>query len=252
MRSFLYKVLPVFLCLALLLCARNVSGQVTIRGTVYNMYRTRPLDAVSVVSTSGRGTTTDSNGNYSIIVNLTDSIYFSYLGRSTQKFAVSEINRFAGFDIALHVNPTELNEVRVAPRNYHMDSLRNREEYEKVFDYKKPGFSLTSPNSGLGVGVDLDALINMFKFRQTRRMLAFQRRLEEEEQDKFIDHRFNRSIVKKITHLDDDEIDSFMVKFRPSYEFTKSSTDYVFYDYIKLAAKEFRAIKIRDLELKKD
>ncbi|PWT79209.1 MAG: hypothetical protein C5B59_00060 [Bacteroidetes bacterium] len=204
------------------------------------------------MSTSGHGTTTDSNGNYIIVVNLTDSIYFSYLGRSTQKFAVSEINRYAGFDIALHVNPTELNEVRVAPRDYHLDSLRNRQEYQKVFDYKKPGFELTSPNSGLGVGVDLDAIIGMFQFKKNRRMLAFQRRLEDEERDKFIDHRFNRSIVKKITHFDDDEVDSFMVKFRPSYEFTKTSTDYVFYDYIKLAAKQFRAIKIRDLELKKD
>lgn len=252
MRSFIYRILPVFIFLALLISAAKVSGQVTVRGTVYNMYRTRPLDAVSVMSTSGRGTITDSNGNYSIVVNQNDSIYFSYLGRSTQKFAVREINHFVGFDIALHVNPTELNEVRIAPRDYHLDSLRNRQEYEKVFDYKKPGFAITSPNSGLGVGVDLDALINMFKFNKTRRMLAFQRRLEEEEQDKFIDHRFNRSIVKKITHLDDDEIDSFMVKFRPSYEFTKTATDYVFYDYIKLAAKEYRAIKIRDLELKKD
>ena len=48
--------------------------QVTVRGTVFNMYRTRPLEAVSVVSTSGKGTTTDSNGNYFLVVNLQDSI----------------------------------------------------------------------------------------------------------------------------------------------------------------------------------
>src|ERR1700679_3276535 len=44
-------------------------GQVTIHGTVYNMYRTKPLDGVSVIANTGHGTATDSNGNYVITVN---------------------------------------------------------------------------------------------------------------------------------------------------------------------------------------
>jgi hypothetical protein len=215
--------------------------EVTIRGTVFNMYRTHPLEAVSVISNTGRGTTTDANGNYSIRVNEKDSLSFSYLGRATQMFAVSEMNHTTGFDIALHVNVTELSEVRVAPRDYHMDSLQNRIDYEKSFNYRKPGFKLTDPSSGgLGVGVDLDALINMLKFRQIRRSLAFRERLEEDEQDKFVDHRFNRSLIKRITGLDGDLLDSFMLAYRPSYLFAKSATDYDFLDYIKLADQEFQ------------
>ena len=102
----------------LVFLAVQASGQeVTIRGTVFNMYRTHPLEAVSVVSVSGRGTITDANGNYSIRVNQNDSLSFSYLGRATQFFAVNEMNLTTGFDIALHVSATELSEVRVAPRN---------------------------------------------------------------------------------------------------------------------------------------
>jgi CarboxypepD_reg-like domain len=249
------KLLPAFQGILLLLCLlfarQDVSGQITIRGTVYNMYRTKPLDAVSVVSTSGKGTVTDSNGNYILVVDPEDSISFSYLGRSTVKYPVNSINPAVGFDIALHVNPTELKEVRVAPRDYHMDSLHNREEYERVFDFKKPGFELTSPSSGSGVGLDLDALINMFRFNRTRRMLAFQRRLIEEEQDKFIDHRFTRGLVKKITHLDGEQLDSFMVRFRPSYDFTRISTDYEFQEYIKLAYDQYREGKRMGGELRK-
>jgi len=241
----------ILVLLCLLLAVNHVSGQVTIRGTVYNMYRTKPLDAVSVMSTSGKGTTTDSNGNYILVVNPDDSISFSYLGRSTVKYPVSSINPATGFDIALHVNPTELKEVRVAPRDYHLDSLRNRQEYERVFDFRKPGFALTSPTSGSGVGIDLDALINMFRFDRNRRMLAFQRRLIEEEQDKFIDHRFTRGLVKKITHLDGDLIDTFMVRFRPSYEFTQASTDYEFQEYIKLAYNQFKEGKRKGGELRR-
>jgi hypothetical protein len=220
------------------------------------MYRTRPLDAVSVISTSGRGTATDSNGNYIIVVNPGDSIYFSYLGRATMKYPVTGINTFTNFDIALHVDPLELKEVRVMPRNYHMDSLQNRKDYARIFDFKKPGFKINDARNagvGLGVGVDLDELINVFRFGRTRRILSFQRRLVEEEEDKFIDHRFSHYIVKKITHLGDEEIDTFMLKFRPSYEFCKLANDYDFLDYIKLAYDQYkRSRQARQREMKKE
>ncbi|HEX3767735.1 MAG TPA: hypothetical protein VHT72_05125, partial [Puia sp.] len=89
-------------------------------------------------------------------------------------------------------------------------------------------------------GLDLDALINMFNFKKNRRMLAFQKRLVEDEHDKFVDHRFTRYIVKKITGLTVDAEDSFMFRYRPSYEFTKVATDYEFFDYIKLAYQDYK------------
>ena len=88
-------------------------------------------------------------------------------------------------------------------------------------------------------GLDLDQIINMFRFKRNRRLLAFQERLIEDEHDKFISHRFTRYIVKKITGLSGDSLDNFMIRFRPSYEFTKIATDYEFYDYIKLAYQDY-------------
>jgi hypothetical protein len=202
------------------------------------MYKTRPLDGVSVICNCGRGTTTDSNGNYAIRVDLSDSIRFSYLGRGTQMFPVSAMNSATGFDIALHVKPTELAEVRVAPRNYRMDSLQNRKDYEKIFNYQKPGLGITEgPN---GAGLDLDELINVFRFKRNRRLAAFQARLVEDEQDKFINHRFTRYTVKKITGLNGDSLDAFMYRYRPSFQFTKTASDYEFYDYIKLAYQDYQ------------
>ena len=241
MSHFTLKLLLLVLFCSLLAGGKVLGQGVTIRGTVYNMYRTRPLDAVSVISTSGKGTTTDSTGYYSITVQPEDSIWFSYLGRATAKYAVRSINSFNGFDIALHVDPLELKEVRVMPQNYRMDSLKNRQDYEKYFDFKKPGFKITDASSGLGAGVDLDELINVFRFQRTKRLLAFQHRLIDEEQDKFVDHRFSKYVVKKITHISNpDELDSFMVKYRPSYDFCKRASDYDFDDYIKLAYQQHK------------
>ena len=231
-----YGVLLFFLLPAL----TGTAQEITVHGTVFNMYKTRPLEAVSVLAHSGRGTTTDANGNYYLRVSIDDSISFSYLGKATQMFPVRDMNQTTGFDIALHVNATELAEVRVAPKNYHMDSLQNRKDYEKIFNYKKPGFELTEPGQGTGVGVDLDALINMFRYKQKRRTLAFQERLIEDEQDAFVAHRFSRYIVKQITKLDGDDLDSFMVAYKPSYNFAKTASDYDFFDYIKLAYGEYQ------------
>lgn len=245
------KLLPLVVLLLALTAGDRVWGQVTVHGTVYNMYRTRPLDRVSVISTSGRGTITDSSGNYQITVPDNDSIWFSYLGRATTKYPVRQINTLSNFDIALHVEATELKEVNVMPRSYHMDSLQNRKDYEKYFDFKKPNpFTLADGSSGLGMGAgfDLDQIIRYFQFNRTRRLLAFQKRLVEDEEDKYVDHRFNPSIVLRVTHLQGDELDSFMTKYRPSYEFCKRATDYDLLEYTKLAFEEYQ----RELKDRKD
>lgn len=235
-----------------IVCIGNtVRAQVTVHGTIYNMYRTRPLDRVSVMSTSGRGTITDSTGNYEITVAYTDSIFFSYLGRATVKYPVKDINSQSGFDIALHVDPTELKEVRVMPRSYHDDSLQNRKDYEKYFNFKKPNpFTVTDGSAGLGMGAgfDLDQIIRYFQFDRTRRLKAFQSRLLEDEEDQYVDHRFNPSMVLKVTHLQGDELDSFMVKYRPSYSFCKRATDYDLLEYTKLAFSEYQ----KDLRERKE
>jgi hypothetical protein len=237
-RFYAYFRITIFL-FSLAFYTAGADAQVVIHGTVYNMYKTRPLEAVSVLCSCGSGTITDANGNYLIRVNDNDSLRFSYLGRATQYFPVTMMNPTTGFDIALHVNPTELAEVRVAPKNYYLDSLQNRKDYEKIFNYKKPGLEITEGANG-NAGLDLDALINMFNFKKNRRMLAFQKRLVEDEHDKFVDHRFTRYIVKKITGLTGDAADSFMFRYRPSYEFTKVATDYEFFDYIKLAYQDYK------------
>ena len=71
-------------------------------------------------------------------------------------------------------------------------------------------------------------------------MLAFQKRLLLEEQDKAVQHRFSKALVRRLTGLSGDELDSFMVVFRPSFRFTQSSGDYEFQLYIKDSYARFR------------
>lgn len=210
------------------------SSQIRVTGRVYDISKFRPLDAVSILTTSGTGTTSDSLGRYSIVVRETDSIWFSYLNKPTPKYPVKSIQNPDNFEISLHVFSNDLKEVRVMPRNYRLDSIRNREDYAKAFNYNKPGIgSSLNVGPGGGVGLDLDEFIRMFQFRRNKRMLAFQNRLLEEEEDRYIDHRFSRALVIKLTGLRGEELNNYMKIYRPTLEFVETSTDYEFQDYIK-------------------
>lgn len=231
--------IPVFIAFLLLAAAPGAQAQnYIIRGVVYDSSRNYPLEAVSVLSTSGRGTVTNSEGVYEIEVSEKDSIWFSYLNKPTVKFPVLKIANTNGFDIALHINIPTLKEVRIRPRNYRQDSIQNRVDYAKIFNYQKP--KLKPSVTGMGVGFDLDEIINMFRFRRNKSMASFQKRLLLEEQDKFIDHRFNKALVRRLTLLDGKELDSFMLLYRPSYTFTKMAGDYEFQYYIKTALFRFK------------
>jgi hypothetical protein len=222
-------------------------GQFKVKGTVYDSSRIYPLEAVTVLSTAGKGTFTNGMGNYEIDVGEKDSIWFSYLGKPTIKFPVLKMNDPLHFDIALHINVTVLKGVTVMPRNYRLDSIQNRRDYAKVFDYEKPKLRPTMGGGagGVGVGFDLDELIRMFQFRKNRNMLKFQERLIDQEHDKFIDHRFNKQLVRRLTNLTNENLDSFMVMYRPTYQFTLLASDYEFQSYIKRCYEYFRAAEAR-------
>lgn len=237
-----HKKFRMFLGTALLLFYFGAaSGQVRVSGRVFDVSKYRPLDAVSVLTNSGSGTTSDSLGRFSIIVNETDSIWFSYLNRPTPKYAVKNILNTENFEISLHVVSTELKEVKVSPPDYRLDSIQNRLDYARAFNFQKPGIgsSLNVGPSG-GVGLDLDEFIQIFQFRKNRRMLAFRNRLLQEEEDRYIDHRFNRALIIKLTGLRGELLNIFIKTYRPTIEFVDNSTDYELQDYIKKCYSHFQ------------
>ncbi len=218
------------LFVVLVLLAGITKAQVrTVYGTVYERSARYGLSGVSVMSTSGAGTITDSLGRYSIKLPLTDSISFSYLGKATMKIPVKEAPLGRAFDMSLHVDVTTLPTVEIQEkrRSYQLDSIANREEYRKVFDYSPEYIS----SAGGGVGVNLDALFSM---RKIKRMEAFREHLITIEHDKYVDYRFNKTLIQKLTGLQSPVLDSFMVQYRPTYEMLQSfETEYEYYKYIR-------------------
>ena len=228
-------------------------AQLNLSGTVYDSTKINLVEGVRVVSTGGLFTITDSMGRYNLMVSEKDSVSFVFRNKPTQKFVVKDIPDPSHFNISLHVTVkgkyTTLKEVIIRTRSYRQDSLENRQTYADVFDYKKPGLS-TSIVPGGGVGADLDELINIFRFKRNRRLKAFQNRLEMQENEKYLDYRFNKNFVRRITQLKGPELDTFIVRYRPTYEFVISSDEQTFKQYILNCSYDFKMYLLKEGGLK--
>ena len=200
----------------------NVRAQrVSISGNVYDISGRRPIESVLVYSSDNRAVT-DSLGHYQILVKAKDSIWFSLFGKHTQKYTIDTIEDLQHFNIMIHVTGYDLPEVRVRNSYYKIDSIQNRIDYAKFFNYSAPGLKLSNnqnlfgPN-GLTIGFDLDEIINMFRVKRNRNLQFLQNRLITQEQEKYINYRFTKRFVQKLTHLESPELEKFMEYCRPDY-----------------------------------
>ncbi len=232
-----------FYCVVCILIQNANAQNVKLSGTVYDYFNKKPLDAVTVQTSTGSKTITDSIGKFVIMVSKEDSVWFSYLSKNTQKYPVDTISDLSNFEVALYVAANWLPAVKVRNSNYTFDSLQNRLEYAKVFNFRKPGLKLSSPSpssyvpGSVTAGLDLDELINIFRFKRNRQLLSMQERLIEEEQDKYINHRFTKYLVHKLTPLSGYELDSFMAIIKPSYELLQTMNDIELGYYIQQCYK---------------
>lgn len=232
----------IFLAFLLLLCKVGFAQQY-ISGAVYDSSKTNLIPGVKVISTTGLFTFTDSLGKYLLQVNDKDSIAFIYRNKPTIKFAVKNILNPWQFDISLKINYkakySTLQNVVVYSKSYRQDSLENRATYADIFNFRKPTIE-TGIGPGGTAGVDINELINIFRFKRNKRIKAFQNRLEAQEQEKYVSYRFNKTLVKRITNLKDELLDDFLVNYRPSYEFVANATEIEFNQYILDASYEYK------------
>ncbi len=212
----------VLLFLSLSFVAKLNAQTTTVSGVVYDISGRRPIESVVVNSNNNRAIT-DSLGRYIITVKSKDSLWFSLFGKNTQKYPIDTVTDPHNFNIMIHVAGYDLPEVRVRNSYYKLDSIQNRIDYAKYFNYQPPGLKLSNNQqlfgpAGLTVGFDLDEIINMFRFHRNRNLQFLQNRLLSQERDKYVDYRFTKRFVQKLTHLEGEPLLKFMAYCRPSYD----------------------------------
>ena len=217
---------------------------IPVSGVVYDISGRRPIEAVIVYSNSNYAFT-DSLGRYLIYAKAKDSLWFSLFGKTTHKYPIDTIEDLHNFNVMIHVTGFDLPEVRVRNSYYKFDSIQNRIDYAKYFNYRAPGIRLSGGqqlfgSSGLTVGFDLDEIINMFRVKRNRNLQFLQKRLISQEQEKYVGYRFTKRFVIKLTHLEGEQLDRFMNFCRPSYEVLGLLNDLELGYYIQKKFEEFK------------
>src|ERR1700761_1225221 len=202
-----------------------------LRGTVIDRDNRMPI-ANALVTLGSNHTYTDSFGQFSIDNSGGDSLTVSHMAFKTYKTVVSEA--MANLRIALEPTTIGLEAVNIRAHRseeFKKDSIANRQFYDKQFNYTGPkvmdAFTGNAYNRPPGELVSINPLLLVealtkkstpeYKFRQT---------LLRDEQQQYIDQKFNRGTVSRITQLKGDTLAAFLVKYRPTYKFIKKATDY--------------------------
>ena len=122
---------------------------------------------------------------------------------------------------------------------YKRDSMENRLNYSKIFGRENPTIR-SNYELGGAAGFDLNELIGIFQFKKNKQNLAFQNRLMDEEQDRYVDYRFNSKLITRITGLAGDTLIRYKKLYKPSYYFVANSTLTEFYSYILNTSYAFK------------
>ncbi|MEI9955660.1 MAG: hypothetical protein WDM90_04965 [Ferruginibacter sp.] len=69
--------------------------------------------------------------------------------------------------------------------------------------------------------------------------------MEAEEQEKYVTYRFNKTLVRKLTHFEGDQLDKFMVRYRPTYEFVSQADEVILNQYILNCSYKFKIELLR-------
>ena len=229
------------------LISKTKAQNTIVSGVVYDISGRRPIESVIVFSNNNHAFT-DSLGRYSIVVKAKDSIWFSLFGKNTHKYPLDTVEDLRNFNVMIDVAGFDLPEVRVRNSYYRLDSIQNRMEYAQFFNYHPPGIKLGGGNqqlfgpNGLTIGLDLDEIINMFRVKRNRNLQFLQTRLLKQEQEKYVEYRFTKRFVIKLTHLEGEELNRFMSYCRPSYEVLGLLNDLELGYYIEKKYQAFKAL----------
>lgn len=221
------------------ICQQHTSAQVRLSGMVADQETKTGLPFVSIVNKrTMTGTLSSESGRYYIEALPGDTIEFSMLSYAQRQVVAPGMSTTQ--DIYLQRRLFELQGVNVKGINHTKDSLATRQEYGRYFNYKKPGAMdvlKTLPAN------PITALTYLVPSKTRKRKEQFKEQLVYWEKEKYIDYRYSPELVAKMTKLQSPELDTFMHKYRPGYQFLNEASEYDLLLFIKQSFEDYQRQK---------
>lgn len=214
-------------------------SQQFLTGKIYKKSSTEVLLSVSIHNiTEQRYDLSEEDGSYKIQAAPGDHIAFSSVGYKADTLTVTASLLTADCPIYLDIRAQELQAVRVGQySNYQLDSMDRRKEYAWVYEHDNTPHFARDRQGADGVGITMNIFRNSSSAAKQR--IHLEKRLAKEEEDYYVDYRYNKDYVSRITHLKGDSLRQFMQRYRPSYDYCRKAANVDILVYISDSYKQF-------------
>lgn len=231
-----------FTLVALLLCL-NVYGQ-RLSGIVVDAMG-QPVPG-ALISVKQNRTISNNQGLFELpAVNPADTLYVFSMGFMSAALPLTGIKDY--IRVTLYAKSLPLKQVDImGSRSYRQDSVRNRRDFARQFNYKHPtvadafGTGYASRQPGELFSVNPLALVKVFTYKHSS-AYKLQQQLLADERQTFIDSKFNARVVTAAVPAHGDTLTIFLKCYRPALDFARNATVYDMLLYIKTSYKQFAA-----------
>lgn len=198
----------------------NLNAQKTVWGYLIDSATNEPIESASITNLKKRNTViTNNKGLFKIEVNKNDILSIIAVG---YHFDTVLYNGLIAASDTLHLYLValkhNLNNVTVQNSGfsqYSIDSLERDRDFKEAM-ISPPLKTVELANSGAGFGISLNRLSK--KEKNKRNAVQF---FKESEKEAYIDYRFSAAIVNKYSGLKNDDLQSFIQQYRPTYEWLR-------------------------------
>ena len=225
----------------LLLLSFSGSAQTFLTGKVHKAGSPEILVSVSIQNhTQRKYELSDEGGNYRIPARDGDMLTFSSVGYAPDTLIVTTALLSADCPVELETRIISLPSFRMGSlSNYQLDSTARREEYKWIYEHGEQK-RLEKERHSDGVGVSLNLFRNASHEDKDRENLK--KRLMNEEEQHYIDYRYSREYISRLTHLKGDSLQKFMEHYRPSYDYARKAANVDILIFINDSFKKFKSM----------
>ena len=103
-------------------------------------------------------------------------------------------------------------------------------EYKYQLDKGSSKDLLNLGQSGVGLGID--AIYNLLS-REGKNARQLQKILEKDYKEQVIDYRYRANYVMGLIDIKENDVQDFMLQYRPTYQFVLTASEYAFIQFIK-------------------
>lgn len=214
---------------ALFLFTVYAHAQQRVEGLVLDGDTKQRIGRVLVInSTTGANTFNNAKGEFSLPVKTGDVLIAQReeyksdtVTYSNQQAIIFNLNK-----TSIYIEPVTV----VARKSPEQILSERRIEYDRAYRLADPGsYFSVGPN---GAGLSINAIYNLLskEGRNARKLTAY---FQKEYEENIIDLKFSKGLVTRITGLEGELLDNFMLRYRPSYDFAQAANEYQMIGYIK-------------------